>query len=582
MSEASKTKGLRFRHRLTLVSLLPVAVLGIVVTVVSTYALRRISLNLILQRNTALVQVAAAGLANDLNSYLCPLQTTAEALTGHVGTIEQQEQILHDRAAFLQPFGGGVALLDETGRAIATTHGHEERKGRDYSFHDYFQTTRVTQGPVFSAVLKEKPSGQDAVVIATPVMHSGNFSGVLIGVLFLGRHPWASHLEPLRTQQGGQAYLIDIAGTIIHHPDGTRIGGSIRANEELWRLVVAGQPDSILRDSSFFGEQVVSSFAPLPGVGWGLIMNEPRRTILAPTVPYQWTVGGLLAAGVVLSIAVLTISVGRAARPLTALVQEARHVSTGDPFHPLEAQGPPEIRTLIGAFNYMVIRLAEQRATLRQYARQVLRGQEEERRRISRELHDETVQDLVGLVQRIELCRSAVRESPAAATRRLDELQSLAEGALADVRRMSNDLRPLILEDLGLPAALELLCEELAQQLPEARVHCETVGDERRLAPEMELTVFRVIQETLTNVRKHAPSATRVNVTLYFEDEEILATVGDNGPGFQPPDIQALVQKGHLGLVGMHERAHLFDGEIDITSTPGEGTTTVLRLPTHA
>jgi len=313
-----------------------------------------------------------------------------------------------------------------------------------------------------------------------------------------------------------------------------------------------------------------------------LIMNEPSRAILAPTVPYQWTVGGLLAAGVVLSIAVLTVSVGRATRPLTALVQEARQVSTGVPFHPLEAQGPPEIRTLIGAFNYMVICLAEQRATLRQYARQVLRGQEEERRRISRELHDETVQDLVGLVQRIELCRSAVREGPAAATHRLDELQSLAEGALADVRRMSNDLRPLILEDLGLPAACQVSCEELSQQLPEARVHCEIVGDERRLAPELELTVFRVIQEALTNVRKHAPSATQVNVTLYFEDDEILATVEDNGPGFQPPDVQALVREGHLGLAGMHERAHLFDGEVDIASAPGEGTTTALRLPAHA
>ena len=580
MSEASRTKGLRFRHQLTLVSLLPVAVLGAVVTLVSTYALRRISLNLILQRNTALVEVAAIGLANDLNSYLCPLQTTAEALAGHVGAIEQQKQILRDRAAFLQRFGEGVALLDETGIVIAATPGHEEREGRDYSFCDYFQTARATRGPVFSAVLKEEPSGQNAVVIATPVVHSGDFSGVLIGVLFLEHHPWTSHLEPLRTQQGGQAYLIDTAGTVIHHPDGTRIGGSIGTNEALWRLVEAGQPDSILRESNFFGERVVSSFAPLPGVGWGLIMNEPSRAILAPTVPYQWTVGGLLAAGVVLSMAVLTVSVGRATRPLTALVQEARQVSTGVPFHPLEAQGPPEIRTLIGAFNSMVIRLAEQRATLRQYALQVLRSQEGERRRISRELHDETVQDLVGLVQRIELCRSAVRQEPAVAMRRLDELQSLAEGALADVRRVSNALRPLILEDLGLPAALQARCEELSQQLPEARVHCEIVGDERRLAPELELTVFRVVQEALTNVRKHALSTTQVNVTLYFEEGEVLAAVEDNGPGFPPPDVQALVQKGHLGLAGMHERAQLFGGAVSITSAPGKGTTTVLRLPT--
>jgi signal transduction histidine kinase len=404
---------------------------------------------------------------------------------------------------------------------------------------------------------------------------------VLIGVLFLGRHPWTDHLEPLRTQQGGQAYLIDTSGTVIYHPDITRTGSTIRGTEPLWRLVTAGQPDSTLRDSRFFGEQVVTSFAPLPGVGWGLLMNEPTSALLAPTVPYEWAVGGLLAAGVLLSMAVLIISVGRATRPLTALVQEARQVSAGIPFRPLEAQGPPEIRTLISAFNYMVIRLAEQRATLRQYALQVLQGQEEERKHISRELHDETVQDLVGLVQRIELCRSAVEQDPAAARRRLDELQSLAKGALADVRRVSNDLRPLILEDLGLPAALQALSEDLSQHMPDARVHCEIVGVEQRLAPELELAVFRIVQEALTNVRKHAPTATQVNVTLYFEEEQVLATVEDNGPGFPSPDVRGLVRQNHVGLTGMYERAHLCGGEVGITSTPGKGTTAVLRLPSQ-
>ena len=580
MSDTSRTRGLRFQHQLTLVSLLPIALLGAVVTVVSTYALRQISLNLILQRNTALVQVAAAGLANDLNGYLRPLQTASATLADHDGALERQQQILRDQAPFLQPFGGGVALLDDTGIAIATTPGHEERIGIDYSFRDYFRTAHATHRPVFSAVLKEEPSGQDAVVIAAPVLHDDEVSGVLIGVLFLGQHPWTDHLEPLRTQQGGRAYLIDTSGTVIYHPDVARIGSSITGNETLWRLVAASRPDSTVRDSLFFGEQVVTSFAPLPGVGWGLIMNEPRKALLAPTVPYEWTVGGLLAAGIAISMAVLIVSVDRAARPLTALAREARQVSTGVPFRPIEAQGPPEIRTLIGTFNYMVIRLAEQRAVLRQYAHRVLQGQEEERKRISRELHDDTVQDLVGLVQRIELCRSALQQDPAAAAHRLDELQALAEGALADVRRMSNDLRPLILEDLGLPAALQVLSDELSQHMPDARVHCEIVGDERRLAPELELTVFRVVQEALTNVRKHAPTATQVNVTLYFEDGEVLTTIEDNGPGFQPSDVQSLVREGHLGLGGMHERALLFGGEVRITASPGQGTTAALRLPT--
>jgi len=580
VSDKGRTRGLHLQHQLTLVTLLPLALFGIVVTLVSTYALRRISLDLILQRNTALVQVAAAGLANALDDYLRPLETTAEALAPHMGAKDLQEQILDDLAPFLQPFGGGVALLDETGISIATTPGHEERIGWDYSFRDYFQAVRATRRPVFSAVLKEKPSGQDAVVVATPILQDDDFSGMLIGVLFLGHHPWANHLDPLRTQQGGMTYLIDTAGTVIYHPDASRIGSTIRRDGALWRLVAQGQPGSMLYDSPSFREPCIASFAPLPGVGWDLIMEEPSQTILAPTVPFQWAVGGLLTAGVVISTIVLVVSVGQVTRPLTALVREARQVSTGVPFHPLDARGPWEVRTLIRAFNYMVIRLAEQRAALHQYALQVLQSQEEERKRISRELHDDTVQDLVGLGQRIELCRYALQDDPAEAGRRLDELQSLAGLALAGVRRMSNDLRPLILEDLGLPAALQALSEDLSQQIPSARVHCEIVGHERRLPPELELAVFRVIQEALTNVRKHAQRATQVNVTLYFEDEEIVATVEDNGPGFEPPDVQKLVQKGHLGLAGMYERANLFGGEVSITSAPGEGTSTVLRLST--
>jgi signal transduction histidine kinase len=570
---------LRLQHRLTLIGLLPVAFFGVVVTLVSIYAFQQISLNLILQRNTALVQVAAAGVANDLNAYLGPLQTAASALARHVGAPDRQEQVLREWAPFLDSLEGGVALLDERGVAIATTPGHEQRKGLDYSFRSYFQTTQATGHPVFSAVLAEKPSGQDAVVISTPVSNDDEFAGVLIGVLFLGHHPWSRNLEPLRTPQGGQTYLVDTTGNVIYHPDAARIGDSIEEDLTLSQLLAEGRPASLLYDSPFSGERVVVSFAPLPDVGWGLIMEEPWRAILAPTVPYQWAVGGLLTLGVILSVALLVFSVSRATRPLTDLVQEAMQVSTGATFHPLRAQGPPEVHTLIGVFNRMVIRLAEQQATLRQYAIQVLESQEEERKRISRELHDETVQDLVGLVQRIELCRSAMQRDPTAARQRLDELQSLVEGALADMRRMSNDLRPFILEDLGLSAALQAVSEESAQYLPAARFHCEIVGDERRLAAELELTVFRVVQEALTNIRKHTPGATQVNVTLYFEEWGVLVTVEDNGSGFQSPDIQTLARHGHLGLAGMYERANLFDGELSITSAPGEGTTITLHLP---
>jgi signal transduction histidine kinase len=307
-------------------------------------------------------------------------------------------------------------------------------------------------------------------------------------------------------------------------------------------------------------------------------VQEPWEAIVGPVVYYQWGVGVLLALGAVLSLTMLSLSISRVMRPLTTLAREVQHIAPGHVFHPLKVEGPLELRALISAFNQMVIRLAEQQSALRQYAVQVLQSQEEERQRLARDLHDGTVQDLVGLTQRIELCRNALEHDPEATSRRLDELQSLARLTLDDVRRMSNDLRPHILENLGLPAALQALCDGLTQQMPCAQVRCEIAGRQRRLSPELELAVFRIVQEALTNVRKHASNASQVNVTLSFDEAGIFVVTQDNGPGFSAPDAQALVRTGHLGLAGMVERARLFGGALDVMSAPGQGTTITLRL----
>ncbi len=227
----------------------------------------------------------------------------------------------------------------------------------------------------------------------------------------------------------------------------------------------------------------------------------------------------------------------------------------------------------------MVVQLAEQQNSLRQYAHKALLSQEEERQRLSHELHDGTMQDLVGLVQRVELCRSEMEHNPLLARRRLDELQGLLEQTLADVRRISNALRPSILEDLGLSAALQALCSDLEQQMPSIHCQCVVTGMERRLAPDLELAVFRVVQEALGNIRKHVRSATRVDVQMEFCESEIRAVVCNDGPVFPRPDVRSLVRNGHLGLAGMYERARLFHGELQISSDPAMGTTIRLRLP---
>jgi signal transduction histidine kinase len=199
--------------------------------------------------------------------------------------------------------------------------------------------------------------------------------------------------------------------------------------------------------------------------------------------PYQRAAGGLLVLGTALALAAL-VSINCVTRPMNALIAEGQRVMQGEPFHALGVAGPPDLQMLLQAVNQMVARLAEHQAALQRYAAQILRGQEEERLRLSRDLHDETVQDLVALNQRINLCSDLVPEDPVAAQELMEELRGLASSTLTHVHRMSCNLRPFVLENLGLGAAL---------QKP----------------PELELTTYHIAQESLNNVRKHAVTATR-------------------------------------------------------------------------
>ncbi len=350
-------------------------------------------------------------------------------------------------------------------------------------------------------------------------------------------------------------------------------------DKNLQKIIIKRQPHSMLMTSPVTEDQEIVSYAPLNGSGQGLVLVEPWEKIMTPAFYYQLVLVGLLTLGTALSLGMLSLSLGRVIQPITNLARSATQTVPGSIFHPLPEQGPEELRALTASFNQMVIRLAEQQSSLRQYSQKALISQEEERQRLSHELHDGTVQDLVGLVQRLELCRAELERDPDLARRRLDELKMLSEQTLNDVRRISNALRPSILQDLGLPVALQALCDDLEQQMPGIHCTCVVSGDPRRLAPEMELAVFRVAQEALTNVRKHAINAERVAVNLVFQEAEVQITIQDSGPGFATPDVRTLVRGGHLGLAGMYERARLFGGSLDIKPIPGEGTVVILQLP---
>ena len=215
---------------------------------------------------------------------------------------------------------------------------------------------------------------------------------------------------------------------------------------------------------------------------------------------------------------------------------------------------------------------------LRFYIEQVTGAQEEERKRIARELHDETTQQLVALSHQLEdFSRNNERLSP-------DDIGLLGkwrrqlEDTMQGLRWFIRELRPPVIDDLGLLPAAQWLAGEFKSESG-MKVDLRVVGNERRFSPEVELLLFRMVQEALANVRRHAEALT-VEVLLEFAEGKTTVTIRDDGKGFQLPKVLGeLAHRGKLGLIGMEERVRLLGGTLTVQSELGKGTTITAELP---
>jgi signal transduction histidine kinase len=215
---------------------------------------------------------------------------------------------------------------------------------------------------------------------------------------------------------------------------------------------------------------------------------------------------------------------------------------------------------------------------LRFYARRIMQAQESERKRIARELHDDTIQSLIALSRRLEGLVMFEDQLSEDAALRVQDLQQQTDEMIQRVRQFSKNLRPSLLDDLGLLPTLEELTEDMNRQSG-LQTEFRVQGERRRLSSEAELTMFRIVQEALSNVRRHA-RATEVKTTVELTNSLVRVTVEDNGIGFRPPtQASDLRAEDGLGLIGMHERARLLSGDLVIESEPGRGTKVIAEIP---
>jgi two-component system sensor histidine kinase UhpB len=292
----------------------------------------------------------------------------------------------------------------------------------------------------------------------------------------------------------------------------------------------------------------------------------------------RWSFG-ILALSIVLTLCVNLWMLQRRFRPLERLIDRVERIDPAEPAtHPLAEPEPvEEIDRLSSSFRRLLDRIEEDR---RRSGTLVMRAQEEERRRLARDLHDEVNQSLTAILLRLE---ALAQDTPPERTGEVAELKRLVNQAMEELLNLARHLRPSALDDHGLMPALEGQLKRFSSRTG-IEVRLTREGDPDALPEDVQTALYRVTQEALANVSRHA-GATVVEVDVRVAPELIELHVRDDGEGFHPAAVARAETDGPgagLGLNGMAERARLAGGELDVRSAPGGGTSVLLRIAPEA
>lgn len=368
--------------------------------------------------------------------------------------------------------------------------------------------------------------------------------------------------------------------------------------DQIFHRAVTDHSPTDARHVAHGAERWVVAQELVAATGWNVIVRKDWRDLVPPLLNFGNVALFIVAVAVVLSVLVAYLGLRTIVWPLQRLNFEVSRVGLGE-FLSIQQPigGVAEIEDLRDVLARMTEQIRQYQTKLQSYIGAMTLGQEEERRRLARELHDETVQNLIALNQQVEMLERDLARGSDAASARVQKLRPLVTATIDDLRRQIYALRPLYLEDLGFVPALEMLVQEVCQRdgltyqftaqlagdgqsLKVIDTVIDTVVDGTIDEP-VQISLYRIAQEALQNVAKHA-DASHVDVSLHMEERAILLRVADNGKGFVVPHRSYhLAQEGHFGLLGMTERAQLHGGTLRLESQPGRGTMIEVRIPRH-
>jgi two-component system sensor histidine kinase UhpB len=555
------------------VTVLPLTILVFVMTFGSILVHQRAMRTLVGERDERAVRTLAAALGTELDHRLSSLDSLAlrAAQAGPHGL----DEVLESAGTLSSDFDAGLAFFDRGGTLLVASgeRAFWESLGVDSGKKPITAESLAVEGGVILPAFQHPIHGKPVVLAASQASSPAAGNGLAaVGAFYpetlageLLAHAFDSHSQTaiLIADANGQAlYLSDAGG--FH--------GLSEGHPGVEEALAGKSGTSYMKVN---GDEHVIAYSPVPRVGWALVIEESWEMVASPMLDTSLVAPLTLVPVLLIALAALWFVARQVLRPLQRLEAQAAEMSWGN-YAAIEKStgGIAEIRHLQAELIHMAQKVSAAQESLHGYIGAMTTGQEEERRRLARDLHDDTLQSLIALKQRIQLARLAQNDGPG---EMLTELENLAEGTIDNLRRVTRALRPIYLEDLGLVTALEMLAQETARNIG-IPVDFHRVGAERRLNATIELALYRIVQEALSNTARHA-EATQAAITLAFAPQEVRLEITDNGQGFEVPNSPAeFAPGGHYGLLGIFERAELIGADLKIQSAPGKGIRLAVRL----
>ena len=550
-------------------TILPLTLLLLAIAFTSVFRHQQDMRALVGERDERAVQAASAAMASELHhraSNISTLVTLAE--------VSNEPLSIHSTADLSSDFDGGLAYLT-TDRSVLTTSGVSGLwnptvlRSVSLSTPSNPSSSSSSSQPVFSKPVLD-PRSKKLFVIVSQYAASRNL--IVAGAFSpatLANHVLSASYP---SSENVTIYLLDSSRQLLFTSGGTSTD-NITSDHPGVAEALSGRSGTVYVKVGK-SEHVVA-YSPIAPTTWILLTEESWQTVISPSLEMTQMAPLVLVPAFILALVALWFGAKQIVQPLQNLESKAAALAWGD-FNAIEESvgGISEVRHLQMELAEMAHKLKAAQEGLHDYIGAITAAQEEERMRLARELHDETIQAVIALKQRVQLANKSVKTE--SGKQALKELEDLAENTVENLRRLTRALRPIYLEDLGLVTALGMLARETSQT-NHLQVDFHVFGEERRLSREIELALYRIAQEALNNVVHHA-NAEHAAVQITF-DKEIKLEVTDNGTGFTVPKSPTeFAPKGHFGLLGMRERADLIGGRLDVQSEAGKGTRLSVRL----